>query len=79
MLEGLVLVAEVLVILWFAGFLTMMTSMYLDGRSQSVPPLKGAGRVLVSHARLAIIVGIVSVIAMTLWEIGQAMSAGGLS
>ncbi|WP_150524679.1 hypothetical protein [Roseibium sediminis] len=79
MLEGIVLVAEILVIFWFAGFLTMMTSMYLDGRSQSVPPLKGAGRVLVSHARLAIIVGIISVIGMTLWEVGNAVSAGGLS
>ena len=79
MLEGIVLAAEVLVVVWFAGFLTMMTSMYLDGRTIQNPRLEGAGRVLVSQARLAIIVGIVSVIGLTLWEISVAVSAGGLS
>jgi len=65
----LVLGAEVLVVLWFAGFTTMITSMYLDSRKMEQPVLSGAGRLLVTHARIAFTVGMIALAALTVWEV----------
>jgi len=73
MLEVVVLFAEGFVVFWFVAFLTMMTSMYLDGKGAPVPRLHGAARLLVQNAKLAIIAGITAVIVLTIWEVQTTM------
>ncbi|MTI00636.1 hypothetical protein [Roseibium sp. RKSG952] len=71
MLETIVLVAEVLVFIWFSVFSIMLLSMYLDSRNMPKPVLSGAGRVLVSNARVAFGVGLVALTVLTIWEIAR--------
>lgn len=68
MLPAIVLVAEGLVVLWFAVFITMMTSMYLDSRSLPLPKLDVAGRSLLFSAKLAFAVGMTALAGLTIYE-----------
>lgn len=69
MLPAIVLVAEGLVVLWFAVFIGMMGSMYLDSRSMPLPRLDLAGRTLIGSAKLAFAVGMTALAALTYYEI----------
>ncbi|WP_133948456.1 hypothetical protein [Roseibium sp.] len=69
MLPAIVLVAEGLVVLWFAVFIGMMVSMYLDSRSMPLPRLDVAGRTLIGSAKLAFAVGMTALAALTYYEI----------
>ncbi|OJJ13136.1 MULTISPECIES: hypothetical protein [unclassified Roseibium] len=69
MLPAIVLVAEGLVVLWFAVFIGMMVSMYLDSRSMPLPRLDLAGRTLIGSAKLAFAVGMTALAALTYYEI----------
>ncbi|MFN3131300.1 hypothetical protein [Roseibium sp.] len=69
MLPAIVLVAEGLVVLWFAVFIGMMVSMYLDSRSMPMPRLDLAGRTLIGSAKLAFAVGMTALAALTYYEI----------
>ncbi len=69
MLPAIVLVAEGLVVLWFAVFVGMMVSMYLDSRSMPLPRLDVAGRTLIGSAKLAFAVGMTALAALTYYEI----------
>ncbi|AMN56209.1 MULTISPECIES: hypothetical protein [Stappiaceae] len=73
MLVTIVLIAEVLVFVWFTVFSLMLLSMYLDSRGMPLPKLDVAGRTLIGSAKLAFITGIVALSAMTVLEI-QAFS-----
>ncbi|MEO0977128.1 MAG: hypothetical protein AAFY05_01465 [Pseudomonadota bacterium] len=68
MLVAIVLVAEVLVVAWFAIFSLMLLSMYLDSRQMPVPKLDTAGRTLIGSAKLAFLTGIVALGALTVFE-----------
>lgn len=68
MLVAIVLVAEVLVVAWFAIFSLMLMSMYLDSRQMPVPKLDTAGRTLIGSAKLAFVVGLVALGALTVFE-----------
>lgn len=68
MLVAIVLVAEVLVVAWFAIFSLMLFSMYLDSRQMPVPKLDTAGRTLIGSAKLAFLTGIVALGALTVFE-----------
>ncbi|MTI43367.1 hypothetical protein JM93_02133 [Roseibium hamelinense] len=72
MLEIIVIGAEALVVIWFAVFMTMIMSMYLDSRGMKQPVLTGAGRLLVLNAKFAFIVGMVALAALTVWEVTNA-------
>lgn len=78
MLEMIVLTAEGLVVLWFVTFLTVMTNMYLEGRTMPLPKLEGAGLVLVQNAKIAFITGLTAVVLLTAWEIANALGRGGV-
>ncbi|WP_306141063.1 hypothetical protein [Roseibium sp. MMSF_3412] len=69
MLVAIVLVAEVLVVAWFAIFSLMLLSMYLDSRQMPVPKLDVAGRTLIGSAKLAFVTGIIALGALTVLEI----------
>ncbi|XYK82351.1 MAG: hypothetical protein ROO70_09110 [Labrenzia sp.] len=69
MLPAIVLVAEGLVVLWFAVFIGMMVSMYLDSRSMPLPRLDVTGRTLIGSAKLAFAVGMTALAALTYYEI----------
>lgn len=68
MLVAIVLVAEVLVVAWFAVFSLMLLSMYLDSRQMPVPKLDVAGRSLIGSAKLAFVTGLVALGALTVVE-----------
>lgn len=68
MLVAIVLVAELLVVAWFAVFSLMLLSMYLDSRQMPVPKLDIAGRTLIGSAKLAFVTGIVALGALTVFE-----------
>jgi len=68
MLVAIVLVAEILVVAWFATFSLMLLSMYLDSRQMPVPKLDIAGRTLIGSAKLAFVTGIVALGALTVFE-----------
>ncbi|MBO6507685.1 MAG: hypothetical protein JJ866_01370 [Roseibium sp.] len=69
MLVAIVLVAEALVVVWFAVFCLMLLSMYLDSRDMKLPRLDVAGRTLVGSAKLAFITGMVALTILTVMEI----------
>ncbi len=69
MLSIVVLVAEALVVVWFAVFCCMMMSMYLDSRGMPLPKLDIAGRTLVGSARIAFMTGMTALVALTVAEI----------
>ena len=73
MLVTVVLVAEVLVAVWFTVFSLMLMSMYLDSRDMPLPKLDIAGRTLIGSAKLAFVTGMVALAVMTVLEI-QAIS-----
>ena len=68
MLVAIVLVAEILVVAWFAIFSLMLLSMYLDSRQMPVPKIDVAGRTLIGSAKLAFVSGIVALAALTVFE-----------
>ncbi|MCX2723880.1 hypothetical protein [Roseibium salinum] len=69
MLTAVVLVAEALVVVWFAGFSIMVTSMYLDSRKLPLPKLDVAGRTLLGSAKLAFVTGMAALAVLTVLEI----------
>nr|WP_319385998.1 hypothetical protein [uncultured Roseibium sp.] len=68
MLVAIVLVAEILVVVWFAIFSLMLLSMYLDSRQMPVPKIDVAGRTLIGSAKLAFVTGLVALGALTVFE-----------
>lgn len=69
MLIAIVLVAEVLVVVWFAVFSLMLLSMYLDSRELPMPRLDTAGRSLIGSAKAAFITGMLALAILTVIEI----------
>ncbi|WP_422039996.1 hypothetical protein [Roseibium sp.] len=69
MLVAIVLVAEILVVVWFAIFSLMLLSMYLDSRQMPVPKIDVAGRTLIGSAKLAFVTGLVALGALTVFEL----------
>ncbi|GAA0778949.1 hypothetical protein E1180_19350 [Roseibium denhamense] len=69
MLPAIVLIAEGLVVLWFAGFMTMIMSMYLESRSMPVPRLDLAARTLIGSAKLAFVTGMLALFVLTFLEL----------
>lgn len=69
MLTAIVLVAEALVVVWFAVFSIMVTSMYLDSRKLPLPKLDVAGRTLLGSAKLAFVTGMAALAVLTVLEI----------
>lgn len=69
MLVAIVLVAEILVVAWFAIFSLMLLSMYLDSRQMPVPKIDVAGRTLIGSAKLAFVTGLVALGALTVFEL----------
>lgn len=69
MLIAIVLVAEVLVVVWFAIFSLMLLSMYLDSRDLPMPRLDTAGRSLIGSAKAAFITGMLALAILTVIEI----------
>ncbi|WFE89014.1 hypothetical protein K1718_23085 [Roseibium porphyridii] len=69
MLIAIVLVAEVLVVVWFAVFSLMLLSMYLDSRDLPMPRLDTAGRSLIGSAKAAFITGMLALAILTVIEI----------
>ncbi|WP_298822625.1 hypothetical protein [uncultured Roseibium sp.] len=69
MLIAIVLVAEVLVVVWFAVFSLMLLSMYLDSRDLPMPRLDTAGRSLIGSAKAAFITGMLALAILTVVEI----------
>lgn len=69
MLVAIVLVAEILVVAWFAVFSLMLLSMYLDSRQMPVPKIDVAGRTLIGSAKLAFVTGLVALGALTVLEL----------
>ena len=69
MLVTVVLVAEVLVAVWFTVFSLMLMSMYLDSRNMPLPRLDVAGRTLIGSAKLAFVTGMIALTVMTVLEI----------
>lgn len=69
MLVAIVLVAEILVVAWFAIFSLMLLSMYLDSRQMPVPKLDTAGLTLIGSAKLAFVAGLVALGALTVFEL----------
>ncbi|MEM9634568.1 MAG: hypothetical protein AAGA50_24780 [Pseudomonadota bacterium] len=69
MLVGIVLVAEVLVAVWFAVFSIMLMSMYLDSRNMPLPKLDVAGRTLIGSAKLAFVTGMLALAVLTVAEL----------
>ncbi|MCV0424940.1 MAG: hypothetical protein K5905_05690 [Roseibium sp.] len=68
MLVGIVLVAEALVVVWFAVFSIMLMSMYLDSRKMPLPKLDVAGRTLIGSAKLAFVTGMLALAVLTVAE-----------
>lgn len=69
MLVAVVLVAEVLVVVWFAIFSIMLVSMYLDSRQMELPRLDTAGRTLIDSAKLAFVTGMLALVVLTVVEL----------
>ncbi|QFT33759.1 hypothetical protein FIV00_24910 [Labrenzia sp. THAF82] len=69
MLIAIVLVAEVLVVVWFAVFSLMLLSMYLDSRDLPMPRHDTAGRSLIGSAKAAFITGMLALAILTVIEI----------
>ncbi|WP_428642097.1 hypothetical protein [Roseibium sp.] len=69
MLSTAVVVAEVLVAVWFIVFSIMLTSMYLDSRAMKQPNMDIAGRTLIGSARLAFATGLSALAVLTVLEI----------
>lgn len=69
MLIAIVLIAEVLVVVWFAVFSLMLLSMYLDSRDLPMPRLDTAGRSLIGSAKAAFITGMLALAILTVIEI----------
>ncbi|GHB39972.1 hypothetical protein GCM10007094_31560 [Pseudovibrio japonicus] len=58
MLPAIVLIAEGLVVLWFLLFLTMITSIYLDGRDYGPSKASTVERSFLKHVRIFVSLGI---------------------
>ncbi|MBG6209432.1 hypothetical protein IWQ49_004105 [Labrenzia sp. EL_126] len=69
MLVAVVLVAEVLVVVWFAIFSVMLVSMYLDSRQMELPRLDTTGRTLIGSAKLAFVTGMLALVVLTVVEL----------
>ncbi len=70
MLEVLVLCAEIGVVLWFAGFLTMVVSMHIEAKGMRLPKPDPIGLSLVRNARAAFTVGLAALTGLAAWEFG---------
>ncbi len=68
MLPTIVLIAELLAVVWFVLFLTLLGSMYREAYSMPRAFTDAIGRRLVGHARLATCVGTAAVILLSLAE-----------
>ncbi|KZL13466.1 hypothetical protein [Pseudovibrio sp. Ad26] len=68
MLPAIVLIAEGLVVLWFLLFLTMITSIYLDGRGYGSAVRPKAELSFFKHLRVFVTLGISIACIVTLAE-----------
>lgn len=68
MLPAIVLIAEGLVVLWFALFLTLITSGYLEGRNYGKAKRTKMELSFFKHVRLFVVLGISVVVLLSSLE-----------
>ena len=68
MLQGLVLIAEALTILWFVLFLTLITTTYLEGKSYGVARISRLELAFFRHVKHFVALGIFAVVVVSTCE-----------
>ena len=69
MLPAIVIIAEILVVVWFTLFLTMITSTYRDGLSYGKAKTDRASRAFLSQVKYAVLLGMSAVFVLTAVEL----------